>query len=228
MPYVQQEAVTPPAASAQRPLSGMRPPQPSSSKAVTHLTPALPTRPSTQNLGDQPLRNGRPRYQPLEAKKILAFKAADSDARSWVSSQSETDRRLPLPSEVIQPPLSLQRTLDFEKIMLSTCTGTIVVGLRARQSTQPNVVAGQTVEAKAQFFRKENGASWVRFFAFERPPLDLPVRLTHGRVTWTGEYGISYAVQPSGGDHLVGLAAQVAADSAQLEFTCRNPKVQTL
>ena len=187
------------AVSARRSSSVVPPSQRPSARKATHSMPALQPRSSTQDAGDRAAMIDKP--------------SVDEDPRSAT------------PSQGIQIAPSRSNSLDVEQAMSSTCTGHILVGLRARQSTQPNVVAGQAVESKAQFFRKENGAPWVRFFAFGRPPLDLPVRLAQGRMTWTGEYGISYAVQPWGENRLVGLAAQVAADSAQLDFACRTSRV---
>ena len=82
------------------------------------------------------------------------------------------------------------------------------------------MVPGQVVPAQAQFFRKDGAGLWVRFHAFGRPPLDLPVRFARNGMTWTGEYGIAYTVQAVGGDRLAGLASLVANDSAGLSFGC--------
>lgn len=111
---------------------------------------------------------------------------------------------------------------DFEAVVGSICTGTVAVGLRSWRTSpgkQPEVVAGQTIPAQAQFFRKDNGTPWVRFNVFGRL-LDLPVRLAQSGMAWTGEYGISYTVRAAGGNRLAGLAALIAGDSAKLEFAC--------
>lgn len=213
---VQQIAAPPPTISLQQP------PLLSSIRAVPYLTPPLPPRPSIPSHGRRARENEKPRVQPNEAKEVLAPKALDADADIWRSSRADKGIPLSLPLESTRATPLSQRSLEFDEIMRSTCTGTIAVGLRARQYTQPNVVAGQTVKAEAQFFRRKDGASWVRFSAFGRPPLDLPVHFTQGRVTWIGEYGIAYAVQSLGGGRLAGLAAQVAFDSAQLEFICKK------
>ncbi len=107
----------------------------------------------------------------------------------------------------------------------SICSGTIAVGSSAWHEMswpekQPDIVAGQTVPAQARFFHRTNGTLWVRFGAFGRPALDLPVHLTRNGMTWTGEYGIAYTVRAAGKDHLAGLASQVAHDSAMVEFAC--------
>ncbi len=109
----------------------------------------------------------------------------------------------------------------------SVCNGTIALGSRAwREMSWPNkhpdIVAGQTVPAQARFFHRVNGTLWVRFNAFGRPSLDLPVHLTRNGMTWTGEYGIAYTVRASGRDHLAGLASEIAHDSAMVEFACRR------
>ena len=85
---------------------------------------------------------------------------------------------------------------------------------------QPDVVAGETLPAQARFFHRANGTLWVRFNAFGRPALDLPVRFVRSGMTWTGEYGIAYTVQASGTNHLAGLAGSFAHDSARLDFDC--------
>lgn len=115
---------------------------------------------------------------------------------------------------------------ELDQLNGDSCDGTVAVGMRAYYSsalpTGPNVVAGQIVTAKAQFFQKSDGSSWVRFGAFDRPPLDLTVQPTRTGFTWTGEYGITYAVQKAGGGRLVGLAAKIANDSAALSFNCKK------
>ncbi len=111
---------------------------------------------------------------------------------------------------------------DFDAIVGSTCTGTVAVGLRSWRTSpgkQPEVVAGQTIPAQAQFFRKDNGTPWVRFNVFGRL-LDLPVRFARSGMTWTGEYGIPYTVRAAGGNRLAGLAALIAGDSATVELAC--------
>ncbi|MGI4809882.1 MAG: M56 family metallopeptidase [Janthinobacterium lividum] len=124
------------------------------------------------------------------------------------------------PDQVAREPQLISSNL--EEIVGSTCTGTIAVGPRAWRSygRQPDVAAGELVPAKAQFFRRADGTAWVRFNAFGQPPLDLPARFGRNGVTWTGQYGISYALQAWGGNHLAGLAALIANDSAGLNFTC--------
>lgn len=111
---------------------------------------------------------------------------------------------------------------NLEGIVGNTCTGTIAVGPKAWRSygRQPDVTAGELVPARAQFFRHADGTSWVRFYAFGQPPLDLPARFSRNGIAWTGQYGISYVLQPSGGNRLVGLAALIANDSASLNFAC--------
>lgn len=125
-----------------------------------------------------------------------------------------------LPALAHQAGFSVPSGLDG--IAGSTCTGFVAVGLRAAGGVpgRPDVVPGQTVLAHAQFFRKDSGTLWVRFNAFGRPPLDLPVRFARNGMTWTGEYGIAYTVQDVGGDRLAGLASLVANDSARLDFGC--------
>ena len=124
------------------------------------------------------------------------------------------------PNQVAREPQPI--SFNLEEIVGSTCTGTIAVGPRAWRSygRQPDVAAGELVPARAQFFRRADGTAWVRFDAFGQPPLDLPARFGRNGVTWTGQYGISYALQASGRDHLAGLAALIANDSAGLNFTC--------
>ena len=124
--------------------------------------------------------------------------------------------------QVVREPLPLNANL--EEIVGRTCTGTIAVGPRAWRSygKQPDVAAGELVPARAQFFRRADGTAWVRFNAFGQPPLDLPARLARNGVTWTGQYGISYALQASGGNQLAGLAALIANDSAGLHFACEK------
>ena len=111
---------------------------------------------------------------------------------------------------------------DFEAVVGSICTGTVAVGLRSWRASpgkQPEVVAGQAIPARAQFFRKDNGTPWVRFDIFGRL-LDLPVRFAQSGMTWTGEYGISYTVRAAGRDRIAGLAALIAGDSAKIELAC--------
>ena len=111
---------------------------------------------------------------------------------------------------------------DFEAVVGNICTGTVAVGQRSWRASpgkQPDVVAGQTIPAQAQFFRKDNGTPWVRFGVFGRL-LDLPVRFARSGMTWTGEYGISYTVQAASGNRLAGLTAPIADDSAKVELAC--------
>ena len=127
-----------------------------------------------------------------------------------------------LPREITNDPV----LSEIDRLNGSTCVGTVAVGMGAYYQggglLEPNVKAGQVLPAKAQFFRKADGSLWVRFGSFERPPLDVKVQPTRTGVTWTGEYGIAYAVQHSGDNHLVGLAARIANDSAVLNFICRK------
>ena len=126
------------------------------------------------------------------------------------------------PRETANDPLRA----NVDRLDGSTCTGTIAVGARAYYSgggfLEPGVTAGQIVPASAQFFRKADGTSWVRFGSFQRPPLDVRVQPTRTGVTWTGEYGISYAVQDAGNGRFIGLAAKIGNDSATLSFNCRK------
>lgn len=146
--------------------------------------------------------------------------AADSDVTTRPGMLAEDEGHSSLSHQVTYGFLSFHPGL--EGIAGSTCTGTVAVGMRASGGppNRPNVVPGQTVPAQAEFFRKENGVLWVRFNAFGRPPLDLPVRFARSGMTWTGEFGIAYTVQATGGNHLAGLAALVANDSAKLDFAC--------
>ena len=61
-----------------------------------------------------------------------------------------------------------------------------------------------------------------------RVDADLPLRFTRIGMTWTGEYGITYTVQPSGGNRLTGLAAFFRNDSAGLDFACVNSSFDLL
>lgn len=123
-----------------------------------------------------------------------------------------------------RPTVINQTRPELDQLNGNSCTGTVSIGMRAYLSSAlpigPNVVAGQVVTAKAQFFRRSDGSSWVRFAAFDRPPLDLTVQPTRTGFTWTGEYGITHAVKETGGGRLAGLAAKIANDSVMLNFNC--------
>jgi beta-lactamase regulating signal transducer with metallopeptidase domain len=143
--------------------------------------------------------------------------ASRSDRQAMVEAHS------PLPHQFSDGSVSPAPAPEFEAVAGSTCTGVLQVGLRAWQGSfnrHPDVVAGQKIPVQAQFFRRANGTSWVRFDVFGRPPLDLPVRFARSGMTWTGEYGISYTVRDMGGRSLTGLAALVANDSARLDLAC--------
>lgn len=158
-----------------------------------------------------------PNNKPLEeVREALTTVDTSVTARAGVRN----GRSGSSPDQIAREPLLISSNL--EEIVGSTCTGTIAVGPRAWRSygKQPDVAAGELVPARAQFFRRVDGTAWVRFNAFGQPPLDLPARFGRNGVTWTGQYGISYALQTSGGNHLAGLAALIANDSAGLTFAC--------
>jgi len=151
--------------------------------------------------------------------------AAAEESRNMMPAQnsaSEGKNEILYPRETINAPLRA----NLERLNGSTCVGTVAVGMGAYysggESLEPHVTAGQIIPTKAQFFQKADGSSWVRFGSFERPPLDLKVQPTRTGVTWTGEYGITYAVQDTGNGRFIGLAAKIAHDSAALNFICRS------
>ncbi len=167
-------------------------------------------------------REASPVPDVVDQKKTAAEAEDTRNIAAASGSSVARKNEILYPRETTNAPLRA----NVERLDGSTCVGTVAVGMRAYYQgghvLEPNVTAGQIVPAKAQFFRKADGSSWVRFGSFERPPLDLKVQPTRTGVTWTGEYGITYAVQEAGGDHLVGLAAKVANDSAALSFTCKK------
>ncbi len=130
----------------------------------------------------------------------------------------------PLPPSVAAPPrLPVPAfPVGFRGVVGSTCQGTVAIGPNARSSpdNQPFVVPGQKVAATAYFHLRANGTAWVRFAAFGRQPLDLPVRFTRNGMAWTGEYGVAYTVQTSGDRGLTGLAGFFHNDSARLDLDC--------
>lgn len=152
----------------------------------------------------------------------FGWAGAGLGARTEQNPPAASETRSSLAHQAGYNSLSLQSGL--EGIAGSTCTGSVAVGMRAVGGVpgRPDVSPGQTVPAHAEFFRKEGGTLWVRFNAFGRPPLDLPVRFARNGMTWTGEYGIAYTVQAVGGDRLAGLASLVANDSARLDFGCKR------
>jgi len=165
---------------------------------------------------------------PSETAELPLGDSVRTFARTGVGLGARTEQ---IPSAASETPSSLAHQAGYNSLSLqsgleniagSTCTGSVAVGMRAvgGVSGRPDVFPGQSVPAHAQFFRKEGGTLWVRFNAFGRPPLDLPVRFARNGMTWTGEYGIAYTVQAVGGDRLAGLASLVANDSARLDFGC--------
>lgn len=215
------------AATASQPphAATLLPPRPAP-RTLTKNTPVLPpsraTGLPTQVAIGTGVRNSGPGPQAFSTKETPSHMAGGSDVTIRTGSPADDDGRSSLTQEVVYRSLSPSLSPGFEGVMGRTCTGTVVVGPRASRNSpqQPDVVAGQTIPAQAQFFRKANGTPWVRFNVFGRPPLDLPVRFAQSGMTWTGEYGISYTVRVSGGNHLAGLAALIANDSAKLEFAC--------
>jgi len=220
-------------------------PSQSSTSGITAAQPSRPTTPALRPLPRtaaktvpaSPVLRAPERLNPLtrdlaETSQEAGLQAPGAgrppaaDAGSGVATKPDTPAVVGAPlsptHQASYGSSSLQNGL--EGIAGSTCTGVIAVGLRAAGGTpaRPDVVPGQAVPAHAQFFRKEGGALWVRFDAFGRPSLDLPVRFARNGMTWTGEYGIAYTVQAVGGDRLAGLASLVANDSARLSFGCSS------
>ncbi len=197
-----------------------RPAAPSPAKPPAPQAPRVPPRPrpAAAGLEEAPASPPSERAVPSRSPAAAAAPATPADA----------DLRPALSHQVAHDPLSFQSGL--EGIGSATCTGYVLVGMRAAGSApnRPDVVPGEAVPAQALFFRKDTGTLWVRFNAFGRPPLDLPVRFARNGMTWTGEYGIAYTVQPSGGNRLAGLAALVANDSARLDFSCSRSASHTL
>lgn len=185
--------------------------------AVQAIRKSVPTRPIAKATSEKKLALNIDPREVLPKPDVIDRNKATADTRDTLAPSInpgvETDQSSRLRETTINPPRSAIDRLDG-----STCTGNVVVGMGAFYQggglLEPNVAAGQVLPAKAQFFRKTDGSLWVRFSSFERPPLDVKVQPTRTGVTWTGEYGIAYAVQEVGGDHLVGIAARIANVSA--------------
>lgn len=162
------------------------------------------------------------------AKTVTDQKTAAADADKARNIVAGRDSLVGTRNEILHPRETTNTLLgaSFERLNGSTCVGTVAVGMGAYYSggeqLEPHVTAGQIISTKAQFFQKADGSSWVRFGSFERPPLDLKVQPTRTGVTWTGEYGITYAVQETSNGHFIGLAAKIAHDSAALNFICKK------
>ena len=146
----------------------------------------------------------------------------DTDAVTAANSPANETIRSPLSQQIAYGSVAPALPLDFQGIVGSVCTGTVVVGQGAQSSSdkRPYVAAGQLIPARAQFYSKTNGTPWVRFTAFGEPPLDLPVQFSRNGMTWIGNYGITYTVQASGGNHLAGLAGLIRNDSARVDLAC--------
>ena len=218
--------------SARLPATVGRPPRPATlllpraairtlTKSTSVLPPARAMERPLQVDIDQGGREDGPGPQALSTKETPSHMAG-SEVASRTGSAANDEAHPSLPNQIAYGSLPPAVHPGFEGVVDSTCSGTLLVGLGAWQTPykQPDVVAGQRIPVQAQFFRKKDGTSWVRFNAFERPPLDLPVQFARSGMTWTGEYGISYTVQDAGGSHLAGLAGRIANDSATLEFAC--------
>ncbi len=199
-------------------------------RTSTTWTPALPpsrtTERPTEVAAGQGGRSDRAGIQAFSGKEVPLHETDGSNVATRTGRPTDNENRSPPSQQLAYGSVSSSLHSELERSVDSTCTGTVAVGKKAWWTSsdssylKPKVIAGQRVAAQAQFFRRANGTSWVRFNVFERPPLDLPVRLVRGRMTWVGEYGISYTVQAAGGNQLVGLAAPIAYDSARLELAC--------
>ena len=157
-----------------------------------------------------PVARARELARPMAGPDASIGMPADVDASASLSQQIGFRVRTPAGRE-------------FPGVVGRTCTGTLGVGpgvWKSATTNQPDVVAGQRVPIRAQFFRRHDETPWVRFDVFGRPALDLPVHPDRMGMTWTGEYGISYTVQDLGRGHLVGLAGRVLNDSASLNLDC--------
>lgn len=199
-----------PRPTVQAPTKSVLSPPTIRSESVTKLTSISqgPYTPATPNVVEQKELG----IQIENTKNIVAVTGSSIIQRNQIL----------YPRQMSDAPLNA----NVERLNGSTCVGTVSVGAAASYSgggiLEPSVSAGQIIPAKAQFFRQGDGSSWVRFGSFGRPPLDVKVQPTRTGVTWTGEYGITYAVQEAGNDHLVGLAARIANASAALSFTCKK------
>ena len=222
---------SPPQTSSAR-VAGVQSPRPATPAPRPLPRTAARTLPiaSVPRAPDQPhllaaAATGTSEYAGLQArdiKGVVTLASSGSSMAARPNAPAASEAVPPLPHQTGYGSSSLQSGL--EGIAGSTCAGVVAVGMRAAGGMpgRPDVVPGQAVPAHAQFFRKENGTLWVRFNAFGRPPLDLPVRFARNGMTWTGEYGIAYTVQAVGGDRLAGLASLVANDSAGLSFGCNR------
>ena len=199
-------------------------------RTSTTRAPALPPSRATERPIEVAIgqggRNDRVGVQARSAKEIPSHETDGSNVATRTGRPTDDEDRSPPSQRLAYGSVSSFLRPELRRGVDNTCTGTVAVGLKAWWTSshssylRPKVVAGQRIAAQAQFFHKADGTSWVRFNVFERPPLDLPVRLVRGKMTWVGEYGISYTVQAVGGNQLVGLAAPIANDSARLEFAC--------
>ncbi len=128
------------------------------------------------------------------------------------------------------PPPAPPPQHGFERVVNNTCTGIIAVALgtsQGRYSKVPEViVGGQAIPTQAHFFRRDDGTAWVRFNFWARRPINLPVAIAGNAISWTGEYGTVYTVQPSGSDHLTGLAAPLASDHGTIDLACVGSDVR--
>jgi hypothetical protein len=218
-------ALPPSPAAPVPPRAGLRA---STTKAVVLPPSRVRGAPRQAALG-QGAREDKAEPQSFGSTATQSPMATGFDVASRLDSQAMVEAHAPLPHQFSDGSVSPSPAPEFEAVAGNTCTGILQVGLRAWQGSfnrHPDVVAGQKIPVQAQFFRRANGTSWVRFDVFGRPPLDLPVRFARSGMTWTGEYGISYTVRDVGGRSLAGLAALVANDSARLNLACAKSATQ--
>jgi hypothetical protein len=66
--------------------------------------------------------------------------------------------------------------------------------------------AGVRVPIRAHFYRMPDGTAWVRWYIYNRAPVDKLVTIAGSTLSWVGQYGAFYSVSPAGSSHFSGLA----------------------
>jgi TonB family protein len=127
----------------------------------------------------------------------------------------------------------------LETMLQRVCTGTIVLGGIPNQPWY-----GMHFEAQAIFFRKPDGALWVKFYERGYPSL-APVTEVGKMVTWTGRMEWlsntvrqwhHYTVWPDGDNHLNGaigvsrspIAYMPMGGGSSVELTCATGALPTI
>jgi uncharacterized protein YndB with AHSA1/START domain len=67
----------------------------------------------------------------------------------------------------------------------------------------------QTVPIAAEWFRKPDGAPWVKFVFGARSPVDLQVALKGDTLWFTGVHGTGYELSPAGPNRLTGRSRRL-------------------